>query len=187
MFEDLQKQLESFTERQRAIICKQWIREAIPVLINRSKQLNPFLGVSKKSVFGANVDKKQDNAVSIWGARPNIGQDPQMYPQLPAPGWHDGQERRIYIGQFGIYRYSRLFQDHWKSIPEETFNGKKASSFFAFPDRKAGARVYGIFGNRNIDQIYSTRSMAEIVEQDPDLEDSLRMAFERAVLKARGI
>ena len=176
MFDDLTEQLEAFTSTKRDAIIKRWRRIVTPELRALSRQIDPFRGGAKpkqKIVFGAEPDRRDKKAVSIWGVHPNIAADPRY--NTPPEGFRKVEPFPVKTSR-GWITVDRA-QSHWKKshFIRPYWNGTNFQWHFTIR-----GMVYGIASGRVI-PVYSTRSIPEMVMDYPELEEIIRRTFGQAV------
>lgn len=183
---EFERRLNSFSEAHRKAIIKYWIADLSASMQGLSRQISPFKGQSKKSAFGSNPDKKDSDVLTIWGARPNIGGDPAKYPQIPSRSREKGDRyRRIWLKPLGIFRQSNDYQVHWRGNSLKAYNSNGAKWIYSLPDRRYGARVYGVWGDGSTAELYSIRSIVQLIKDYQGLDEIIESSFKKAVLRAR--
>ena len=181
-FKELEARFNEYSDNLQSILIKFWMIELNRAFMDKSREVSPFKGLSKKSAFGANADKKNSKIMTIWGARPNVGDDPAIYPLVPAPGFRQADEySTLDMKPFGLFRTSRKIQEHWKGDSIKAYNSDGAKWIYSLKDRRYGARVYGIWGERKVSELYSVRSIPKLIEDYPGLDSVIMGAFEAAL------
>ena len=176
MFDDLTEQLEAFTSTKRAAIIKRWRRIVTPELRALSRQIDPFRGKAKpkqKIVFGAEPDRREKSAVSIWGVHPNIAADPRY--NTPPEGFRSVEPFPIKTPR-GWVTVEKA-QTHWKKNHFIRPYWNSTSFQWHFTIR---GMVYGIASGR-VMPVYSTRSIPDMIMDYPGLEEIIRRTFGQAV------
>ena len=176
MFDDLTKQLEALSLRKRGDIIKRWRRIITPELRALSRQIDPFAGKAKpkqKIVFGAEPDRRNKKAVSIWGVHPNISADPQY--NTPPEGFRTVEPFPVETPH-GWITISRA-QTHWKKSHFIRPYWNRTNFQWHFTIR---GMVYGIASGR-VMPVYSTRSIPDMIMDYPGLEEIIRRTFGQAV------
>lgn len=176
MFDDLTEQLEAFTSTKRAAIIKRWRRIVTPALRALSRQIDPFRGTAKpkqKIVFGAEPDRRDKKAVSIWGVHPNIAADP-LY-NTPPEGFRSVEPFPLKTSRGWIT--VEKAQTHWKKnhFIRPYWNSTNFQWHFTIR-----GMVYGIASGR-VMPVYSTRSIPDMIMDYPGLEEIIRRTFGQAV------
>ena len=176
MFDDLTEQLEALIPSKRAAIIKRWRRIVTPELRALSRQIDPFGGKAKpkqRIVFGAEPDRRNKKAISIWGVHPNIAADP-LY-NAPPEGFRAVEPFPLKTSR-GWITVDRA-QTHWKKnhFVRPYWNSTDFQWHFTIR-----GMVYGIASGRVI-PVYSTRSIPEMVMDYPGLEEIIRRTFGQAV------
>ena len=178
MFDDLTEQLEAPTSTKRAAIIKRWRRIITPELRALSRQIDPFSGKAKpkqKIVFGAEPDRREKSAVSIWGVHPNIAADPRY--NTPPEGFRSVEPFPIKTPR-GWVTVEKA-QTHWKKNHFIRPYWNSTSFQWHFTIR---GMVYGIIaGTKRVMPIYSTRSVPDMIMDYPGLEEIIRRTFGQAV------
>ena len=176
MFDDLTEQLEALTSTKRAAIIKRWRRIVTPELRALSRQIDPFAGKAKpkqRIVFGAEPDRRNKEAVSIWGVHPNIAADPQY--NTPPEGFRKVEPFPVKTSR-GWITVDRA-QAHWKKnhFIRPYWNSTNFQWHFTIR-----GMVYGIASGR-VMPVYSTRSIPDMIMDYPGLEEIIRRTFGQAV------
>ena len=188
MFEDLTAKLEAFSTTKRAAIIKRWRRIVTPELRALGRQIDPFKGKAKpkpKSVFGAEPDRRDKQAVSIWGVHPNIAADPRY--NTPPEGFRSVKPFPVETPR-GWITVKRA-QAHWRKrhFVHPYWNRTNFQWHFTI-----GGMVYGIATGIESDgkhyaghviPIYSARSVPDMIMDYPGLEEIIRKTFEQAVME----
>lgn len=178
MFDDLTEQLEALTSTKRAAIIKRWRRIVTPELRALSRQIDPFSGKAKpkqKIVFGAEPDRREKSAVSIWGVHPNIAADPRY--NTPPEGFRSVEPFSIKTPR-GWVTVEKA-QAHWRKNQFIRPYWNRTSLEWHFTIR---GMVYGtLVGSKRVMPIYSTRSTPDMIMDYPGLEELIRRTFGQAV------
>ena len=181
MFEDLEQRLNSIQKKQRMLVIREWRRLMQPSITQAAKTINPFLKGTVKPIFRAKPDRYNDKAISIWGAHPNIADDPAVYPRIPREGWHETDPYIVHSPGTNIFRTMRKGQQHFKDEggfgTEDFITPEACENYFTF-----NRRVYGQYDSDHSRAIpvYSKRALPDLVMEMPELEDIVLDCFETA-------
>ena len=176
MFDDLTAQLEALIPSKRAAIIKRWRRIVAPELRALSRQIDPFRGTAKpkqKIVFGAEPDRRDKKAVSIWGVHPNIAADPRY--NTPPEGFRSVEPFPLKTSR-GWITVSHA-QTHWRKHHFIRPYWNRTNFQWHFTLR---GMVYGIASGHVI-PVYSARSIPDMIMDYPGLEEIIRRTFVQAV------
>lgn len=181
MFEDLEQRLNGIQKKQRMLVIREWRRLMQPSITQAAKTINPFMKGTVKPIFRAKPDRYNDKAISIWGAHPNIADDPAVYPRIPREGWHDTEPYTARFLGTEIFRTMRKAQEHFADESEfgtdDFITPEACDNYFTF-----NHRVYGQYDAHNgrAIPVYSKRALPDLVMEMPELEDIVIDCFEAA-------
>lgn len=184
MLENLEKMLPASPKKIKELK-KEWRRLLMPELKALARDVSPFRKSKAKPLFGANLDKRNPDNISIFGMHPNVAEDPQYYSELPKEGFFEGRPTVAPIGGIGqkkaygsTFRTIRKHQEHLKTLGRPLYgdHAKSMTDFFMH-----NGRVYGIYDEENFFPVYSIRSLAELVKDDPELESVIESTFLEAL------